>query len=171
MDRLRAAAYKGQVWWASRGIATPLLIPTDLGELAFIGISQDQTEEKRPFGFGLTLFLREEPVDWERQARLTIRQEPVPGIHSILAQVPDLLEERIVPLHDTIARLFIGGPHPREHMIFHGDRILPHVPMSRVHWVQNAIAYTIDGWGLAEERILRVATSLRPFDNAVPQTP
>ena len=171
MDRLRTAMQQSQAWWASRGVRASVFMPTDLGELTFAGVGCDRPEDKRPNGFGLALLLREEPIDMERQVRLSLRQEPAPGIHNILAQVPDLLEERIIPLHGTTARLFIGGPNPRGRIIFHGDRILPHVPMSRVLWVKDAIAYTIDGWGLSEGRILRVATSLRPFDNAVPQMP
>ncbi len=73
-------------------------MPTDLSELTFAGVGYDRREDKPPFGFGLTLLLREEPIDMDRQLRLTLRQEPAPGIQNTLAQVPDLLEERIIPL-------------------------------------------------------------------------
>jgi len=55
-------------------------------------------------------------------------------IHPTLAQVPDLLEERSVPLLGTAATLSVGGPHPVGHSRFDGARVLPHVPMSRLRW-------------------------------------
>lgn len=127
---------------------------------------QGAAEREAPAGTGLTLALRAEPVDWERQVRLVVRQERAPGIHHTLAQVPDVLEERSVPLLGTTATLSVGGPHPAGHRRFDGDRVLPHVPMSRLLWAQGGIASMVCAWGLPEATLLRVASSLRPLPDA-----
>jgi len=166
VDSMERAMRQGQAWWARYRIRARVLVPTDLAGLVFAGVTRESPHEKPPAGTGLTLALREEPVDWERQARLIVRQERAPGIHPTLAQVPDPLEERPVPLLGTTATLSVGGPHPAGHIRFDGDRVLPHVPMSRLLWAQGGIAYLVCALGLPEATLLRVAASLRPLGPA-----
>jgi len=162
-DSMERALRQGQAWWARYRIRARVLVPTDLAGLVFAGLTKELPSEKPPAGTGLTLVLREEPVDWERQVRLIVRQERAPGIRPTLAQVPDLLEERAVPLLGTTATLSVGGAHPAGRIRFDRDRILPHVPMSRLLWAQGGIAYMVCAWGLPEGTLLRVAASLRPL--------
>lgn len=164
--RVRAAMRRGQDWWRRVGVPTPLLVPTDLAGLAFGGMT-DERGGPRHLGprRSLTLALIVVPVDWDRQERLIVRQEPAVEVQGILAQVPDLREERDVPLHGVTARLSVGGADPPAgYRRFHGDRTLPHVPLSRLRWHAAGIAYLVQAWGLEEERLLRVAASLRPLD-------
>ncbi len=165
LARVGAAMRRGQDWWRRVGVTTPLLVPTDLAGLAFGGMTD---ERSGPPHLGirhrLTLALIVVPVDWDRQERLIVRQEPAVEVQGFLAQVPDLREERDLPLHGVTARLSVGGPHWESVRIVRGERIARHAPLSRLRWDAAGIAYTVQAWGLAEERLLRVATSLRPLD-------
>jgi hypothetical protein len=166
VDSMERAMRQGQAWWARYRIRAPVLVPTDLAGLVFAGVTKELPSAKPPAGTGLTLTLRVMPVDWERQERLIVRQERAPGIRPTLAQVPDLLEERAVPLLGTTATLRVGGAHPVGRIRFDGDRVLPHVPMSRLLWAQGGIAYLVCAWGLPEATLLRVTASLRPLGPA-----
>lgn len=93
-----------------------------------------------------------------------MRQESAVEVRGFLAQVPDLREERDIPLHGVTARLGVGGADsPAGSRRFHGDRTLSYVPLSRLRWDAAGIAYTVSAWGLAEDRLLRVGASLRPL--------
>lgn len=166
VDSMERAMRQEQAWWARYRIRAPVLVPTDLAGLVFAGVTHEPPGTKPPAGTGLTLVLRVMPVDWERQERLIVRQERAPGIRPTLAQVPDLLEERAVPLLGTTATLRVGGAHPVGRIRFDGDRVLPHVPMSQLLWAQGGIAYLVCAWGLPEATLLRVAASLRPLGPA-----
>ncbi len=106
----------------------------------------------------LILALIVESADWGRQERFLVRQEPAVEVRGFLARVPDLRGERDTRLHGVTARW-------ESIQIICGERSARHAPLSRLRWDAAGIAYTAQAWGLAEDRLLRVAASLRPLDD------
>jgi len=167
LARVRAAMRRGQDWWRRVGVPTPLLVPTDLAGLAFGGMTN---ERGGPRHLGprrsLTLALIVVPVDRDRQERLIVRQEPAAEMQGILAQVPDLREERDVPLHGVTARLSVGGADPPAGSA--GSMATAPCPTSRCRacgGTPPGSLYLVQAWGLEAERLRRVAASLRPRDD------